>query len=803
MANHGYILDGSFSLEFDGQSTGLLEYDATAEVMETALEHLCTISDVQVSRYINCSVDDASDCEYPQSFTWLVTFVSLPYPGDQHNRYGSSLQERKGHKLNIDNNFLWECTDLSRSSCEQLGKTGASVGSIIETQRFVVESSPFNVIFGGKSSAMVFPTDSLADLETKLEQMETTGDVSLMCDSCVGNILAAGKEVDITFNSLRGDVPLLKFSDPSTIISEIQKGTPQPVIGRSSYSKVLTGMSSLKYWCIRVFAYNNIGSGRAALAIPQGIRTYVRQPSVPKNVSLDAHDSTSLVLSWNPPISTGGSSIVDFIVELDTSPAFTSNKENPLLSYAVSVGDADTSAAIVTSAYSNNPDVRLRKKIIISNSSLIQSGIISIGTELLIEGQYLSVEAIDENGCGGDCLTLDSDYTGSSTGAKIYVGPDAKMFKHIAHNLIPGVEYFARVRARALLDGTEGPASFPGYPSKPLSLAPISSPDTIARAVLSTVSPTALRVDYDIPENDRPEGNNGSPITNYHIELASRINEVQSFTLSSNSSFISGSFRLALATESTRCIDVGASEYMFELLLEELPSVDGVQVKYSPHSNISKHEYEIIFDGPILSNGNQNALAFDQSDCRAIDPDTYDAVVKTRTEGSSGFLPEVFSIEATSEDLIRGYIEVSVDFLGEYNQLVSIGSDLAWVQVEAGSKHVDTLGVDLSTIILEREKLMIGSELVQVEVINVDSVTLTNYHIHGTDGASVNLYRMDNYVGFGTLSKDEMKISGLNGVSLSTFVGNADLIKTTSKNGEDSFYEIDEISGSEISITNL
>ena len=48
VSNHGYILDGSFSLEFDGQSTGLLEYDVTPEVMETALEQLCTISDVQV-----------------------------------------------------------------------------------------------------------------------------------------------------------------------------------------------------------------------------------------------------------------------------------------------------------------------------------------------------------------------------------------------------------------------------------------------------------------------------------------------------------------------------------------------------------------------------------------------------------------------------------------------------------------------------------------------------------------------------------------------------------------------------------
>ena len=44
-------LSGDFTLEFDGQRTGYLPHDATAEQMRAALEDLSAIGDVSIQRH--------------------------------------------------------------------------------------------------------------------------------------------------------------------------------------------------------------------------------------------------------------------------------------------------------------------------------------------------------------------------------------------------------------------------------------------------------------------------------------------------------------------------------------------------------------------------------------------------------------------------------------------------------------------------------------------------------------------------------------------------------------------------------
>ena len=80
-------LSGTFALTFDGQTTRQLPHDATAELMEEALEELCTLSmatddgnRISVTRHLHCTDNESQSCMNPEGYTWVVTFES---PGDR------------------------------------------------------------------------------------------------------------------------------------------------------------------------------------------------------------------------------------------------------------------------------------------------------------------------------------------------------------------------------------------------------------------------------------------------------------------------------------------------------------------------------------------------------------------------------------------------------------------------------------------------------------------------------------------------------------------------------------------------
>ena len=60
-------LGGTFTLEFEGQRTGYLPYDISADDMKTALELLDTVGEVDVSR---------SDADENSGYVWSVTFLT-------------------------------------------------------------------------------------------------------------------------------------------------------------------------------------------------------------------------------------------------------------------------------------------------------------------------------------------------------------------------------------------------------------------------------------------------------------------------------------------------------------------------------------------------------------------------------------------------------------------------------------------------------------------------------------------------------------------------------------------------------
>ncbi|KAL7444023.1 hypothetical protein ACHAXM_009254 [Skeletonema potamos] len=514
-AGQTYYLSGTFSLSFDGQQTPQMPYNVSSERLKAALEELCNINEVSVTRSIHCSPDPSIGCMKPDGFSWLVTFMSVNNNGDQHHRHSSSLSSKVSHKLSVDGSYLFECDDVSRAVCSIGNSAVASVGTVQEIQSITVATSPFTVTIGGETSSAILIGDSLPVVEDKMNMFSRNGvgKIAVTCPSCVGDIVNSGDSLLLHFMSFRGDVPQVILSDSHATVSEIIKGVSQFVVGRSTYSSVISNLSSMSDWYVRVFAYNGIGGGIPSL-ISSPLRLSAAPPQVPENVVVETESSTSLRVSWDRPRSIGGVELRSFVLEYDTSPTFTSSNGSPAGRLSVTETDADTSIGLVAEAFPYSSDPNLRLRIMLDDASLITDETVAVGAELLIEQQKMIVTSINQDNCGVTCLTMDSDYTGTKdSGMKIYSGFDAKEYAFAITGLNPGVPYFVRVAATN--EKSTGPFSFVGYPFTPVSFAPFDVPSAISWASLSAVSSDGIRLDYG-----RPLSENGSPASKYHVEIA-------------------------------------------------------------------------------------------------------------------------------------------------------------------------------------------------------------------------------------------------------------------------------------------
>ncbi len=517
-----HYLSGTFSLTFDGQQTSQLPYNASSERLKAKLEELCNVNEVSVDRSIHCSPDPAIGCMEPDGFSWLITFISVNRNGDQHHRHSSDLSPNVSHKLSVDGSYLFECNDMSRAVCSNGNSVMATVGTVQETQSITFASSPLTVTIGGETSDAILIGDPLSVVEEKLSMYSSNGvgKIAVSCSTCVGDIINSGDSLLLHFLSFRGDLPDVIVSDSEATVSEVAKGVSQFVVGRSTYSFTISDLSSLDDWYVRVFAYNGVGEGTPSL-LSSPLRLSVAPPQVPENVVVQSESSTSLQVSWNRPRSIGGVELSSFVLEYDTSPFFTSKNGASAGRLSVPESDADTSIGLVAEAFPDSSDPNLRLRIMIEDASLIADGTISVGTEVLIENHQMVVASINDGGCGVTCLTMDRDYTGAEvSGMKIYLGFDTKHYASSITCLNPGVPYFVRVAATN--EKSTGPFSFVGYPSSPISFAPFDVPSAVSWASLSAVSKDEIRLDFG-----RPLSENGSPVSKYHIEIASGADSVE------------------------------------------------------------------------------------------------------------------------------------------------------------------------------------------------------------------------------------------------------------------------------------
>jgi len=518
VGNNEAYLSGTFSIEFDGQKTSQIPYNASPTEVKTALEDLCNIEEVSVTRSIHCSPDPSIGCMTPEGYSWLVHILNNN-DGDQHYRHTSKLSTRTSHKLSVDGSFLFECSDVSRSTCSIGGNAVANVGTIQEVQSITIASSPFSVTIGGETSEVINIGDSISDVEDKLNaySVNGVGRISVTCHSCVEDVVSSGDSLLLYFSSYRGDLPSVIVSDPAVVVSEVAKGSSQFVVGRAPYSTVISGLTGLHDWHVRVFAYNGIGEGLPEMVWPSPLRLTVVAPQVPENVAVGIESSTSLQVGWDTPGSIGGAQLSSFVIDYDTSPSFTTRNGMPLGQLTVSEADSDASIALVTQSYSDSIDPILRKRIVIDDIDVISQGIIEPGSALVIGGNHLTVFSINEESCGVTCLTMNEDFAGG--GIKVYTGQDPRHYMHSINGLIPGTSYFVRVAA--VNEKATSSFAFEGYPFFPISSTPMDVPTTISWATQTSISNSELRIDYGTPtSSDRPYGVNGSPSSQYHVEVA-------------------------------------------------------------------------------------------------------------------------------------------------------------------------------------------------------------------------------------------------------------------------------------------
>ena len=71
-------------------------------------------------------------------------------------------------------------------------------------------------------------------------------------------------------------------------------------------------------------AYNTLGTGIDITSEPALVQPAIQTPMIPQNVQVTVRTSSSIVVSWQQPVSTGGNSIDYYRVEWDIVESFNS-----------------------------------------------------------------------------------------------------------------------------------------------------------------------------------------------------------------------------------------------------------------------------------------------------------------------------------------------------------------------------------------------------------------------------------------------------------------------------------------------
>lgn len=636
--DNGLYISGSFTLQYKGQRTLSIPFDATAGDVEAALESLCTIGDVAVTR----TMGPANG-----GYTWLVTVVTMAEgeeAGDGQVSSTSALQTVTSHKLDVDGENLLACGDATRVGCwSDPVRTSIGTQTRKETQRLLCQpATDFTLSFMGQTTETLSTIANATQIEEALEALSAVGGVSVT-GSCGASAVSAAY-IYVTFENEAGDLPVLSSSVDGDF-EEVVRGNVQVVVGQKPYAYVVSDIATaIAPWMVRIAAYNRVGYGEFSLATHDSssmVLGGVRGPTRPENAAVGIASARSAWVYWDAPASDGGDSVTEYIVEVDVADGFDSvcgdgpeiqtisvsapgsnhfgesfnltmgdNQYHTCLDWNSSVftiqqgfrnaggalggvvvtrGGDGTSAwdygytYSVTFVHNATDDALADVPEIEIASCETGSDSVEFEVETIKEGTGMDLSA-----CQVDHLipiisesVLATNAEGNGDGSTIQ-----GEFGYLVAGLTPGVSYRARVAA--VNAGARSPWEFIGFPGRPASFVPTAVPK-IPRNV--TVAPGTeegtVHIGIGLPVGIGVDGVEGLPLQGFRIEMAQRVNEVQVvsmvFAADGNGSDptypTQGSYMLSVGNATTWCLDWDAAADEVELALESLATVDGVQVE--------------------------------------------------------------------------------------------------------------------------------------------------------------------------------------------------------------------------------
>ncbi|RHY19567.1 hypothetical protein DYB25_000036 [Aphanomyces astaci] len=347
----------SFTLAFGGALSGGIPFDASPANLRNALMNIggtttpaaLPIGNVQVTRTaINVN----------QGYQWTVTFVStlrnLPM-------LQLSVATTTGG-TGIQSRVFEAVAGVAGGATTSPGTPEVQVLTLTHPTAAQAITGFFRASFMGSSWSTYIPaTASATFVQNVLQELFTIGRVTVNPITSA-NFPANTIAWAITFNSIVGNVPALTVDAtkllPATSVARVYDGnnvvlptgawcTTLDLVCQAIYTYVRIGEQAVDYgfydtnvptvltytvmglttgtsYYMSVTAANALGLGPRAASFPASIIPPKQVPSQPTSVTVNVNYgiSTQLLGSWSTPRSDGGSSILKYTVEYDTSPAF-------------------------------------------------------------------------------------------------------------------------------------------------------------------------------------------------------------------------------------------------------------------------------------------------------------------------------------------------------------------------------------------------------------------------------------------------------------------------------------------------
>ncbi len=317
-----FATGGVFRASFLGESTPELHHDASAEVVREALVGLKGLSDVSAEIMVNGN-----------GYTWLVTFVSNRGDQEALKVSGTGLTGTNG-RVTVTTGNNGELPGGYGSAVALSSSSGADPTYTITG---LEQGVTYNVtVRAGNGEGYGISVSAPAHAPLEAPGLSNDAKLIAMSDSMLKVVWGPPESM--------GGAPVSRYrlewdldADFSNIATSgfyhefVVDDSTLPESGKYYYNIIIAPSSSWRPRFARVRASNGFSWGEWAYTEPASVTPAQGVPGKVRNPSLKVLSGVEIMVSWEMPSSElaeyggdGGSPIVDYIVEWDTSPSFNS-----------------------------------------------------------------------------------------------------------------------------------------------------------------------------------------------------------------------------------------------------------------------------------------------------------------------------------------------------------------------------------------------------------------------------------------------------------------------------------------------